>query len=419
MLMNEVFGEENFLAAIIWHRIFSSKNTARHFSEDHDYIIAFARDAAVWLPNLLPRSEGADARYSNPDNDPRGPWASGDLTARNYYGEGQYEVTSPSGAVFRPTVGTYWRVSVGKFAELDRDGRVWWGAQGGNMPRLKRFLSEVKQGMVPRTIWHYDEVGHTQEAKQELLAHVLFGDTENVLDTVKPTRLLRRILQLATTPRMGDVVVDFFSGSSGCAQAVLEQNREDGGNRRFIMVQLPEPLPKPEAALRTIADIGKERIRRVIARMKQGDAGKLDLQEREQPEDLGFRVYKLQASNLQGWAPVSADDEAAVREQLQQQLEPLKEGWTEEAVIAEIALKEGFGLTYGTERVEGVTQNVVYRVTDPDRSEGVYVCLDERLSDGTWRGLKLSGEDLFVCRDRAITDTQAANLALQCRLHVI
>jgi len=228
------------VTCIIWQKIFSPKNTARHFSEDHDYILVYARNSTIWSPFLLARTEEADARYSNPDADPRGPWTSGDLTARNYYSEGQYEVKSPKGKKFRPTIGTYWRVKHQKFLELDNDKRIWWGAEGSNMPRLKRFLSEVKQGIVPQTLWKYEDVGHTQEAKKELLEFVKFENTDNVLDTVKPTRLIQRMLQLATQPSEKDLVVDFFAGSAATAHAVFQQNKEDNGNRRFVMIQLPE-----------------------------------------------------------------------------------------------------------------------------------------------------------------------------------
>lgn len=166
LLMNEIFGEENFISTIIWQKVYSPKNTARHFSEDHDYIVVYARNGDLWRPNLLPRTEEANSRYDNPDNDPRGPWKPGDLTARNYYSEGQYEVVSPGGKKFKPSIGRYWLVKYDKFLELDRDDRIWWGPRGDNMPALKRFLSEVKQGIVPQTLWKYKEVGHTQEAKK-------------------------------------------------------------------------------------------------------------------------------------------------------------------------------------------------------------------------------------------------------------
>lgn len=241
--MNEVFGEENFIATVIWQKVFAPKNSARHFSEDHDYVVVYAKNAEIWSPRLLPRSEEMESRYGNLDNDVRGPWASDNLTARNFYGAGTYPVTCPSGRVIDgPPSGTYWRVSKEKFDALDADNRIWWGADGGNMPRLKRFLSDVQDGRVPQTLWTYEEVGHTQEAKKELIATVDFPNSDVVFDTPKPTRLLRRILQLATSPDGSDLVLDFFAGTGSMMDAVFQQNAEDGGKRRCILVQLPEPL---------------------------------------------------------------------------------------------------------------------------------------------------------------------------------
>lgn len=232
-----VFGSDQFIASVIWQKIFSPKNTAKTFSEDHDYILVFARDKAKWVPHLLPRSAEAVSRYTNPDDDPRGPWTSSDLTARNFYSEGTYEVRSPSGKVFRPAMGTYWRVSLETFKRLDQEGRVWWGPDKGNMPRLKRFLADVKTGVVPQTLWKHEEVGNTQEAKKELLATVRFERTEDVLNTVKPTRLVRRILQIGTSPDSSEFVLDFFAGSGSTGHAVINLNREDGGQRKFILVE--------------------------------------------------------------------------------------------------------------------------------------------------------------------------------------
>jgi len=237
-VLEAVFGEGNFVASVVWQKMFSPKSSARHFSEDHEYILVFAKSGVAWQPTLLPRTDEANARYDNPDNDERGPWTSGDLTARNYYSEGQYEVTSPSGKKFRPAVGTYWRINLEKFQDMDRTERIWWGPKGANMPRLKRFLADVKPGMVPQTLWPYEEVGHTQEAKQELLAIVKFHRTEDVLNTVKPPRLIRRILQLGTKSSGSPMVLDFFAGSGTTAQAVIQQNREDGGQRRFAIVEM-------------------------------------------------------------------------------------------------------------------------------------------------------------------------------------
>ena len=234
--MNEVFGEENFIATVIWQKVFAPKNSARHFSEDHDYVVVYAKNAEIWSPRLLPRSEEMESRYGNLDNDVRGPWASDNLTARNFYGAGTYPVTCPSGRVIDgPPSGTYWRVSKEKFDALDADNRIWWGADGGNMPRLKRFLSDVQDGRVPQTLWTYEEVGHTQEAKKELIATVDFPNSDVVFDTPKPTRLLRRILQLATSPDGSDLVLDFFAGTGSMMDAVFQQNAEDGGKRRCIL----------------------------------------------------------------------------------------------------------------------------------------------------------------------------------------
>ena len=251
-LMDEVFGEENFLANAIWQKVFSPKNTAKNFSEDHDHVLVYSRHIENWVPNLLERSDQASSRYRNPDDDPRGPWSSSDLTARNYYSQGTYEVESPSGKKFAPSVGNYFRVSPSKFKELDQEGRIWWGAKGSSMPRLKRYLSDVREGVVPQTLWQYSDVGHTQEAKKELVSVLNFERSEDVFNTVKPTRLIRRILQIATNK--DSIVLDSFAGSGTTAHAVLALNKEDGGNRRFVLIECEDYADS----------ITAERVRRVI-----------------------------------------------------------------------------------------------------------------------------------------------------------
>ncbi|MFH2064730.1 MAG: site-specific DNA-methyltransferase [Pseudomonadota bacterium] len=176
-LLDEIFGRKNFIASIIWQKVYAPKNSAKHFSEDHDYIIVYARNSEKWRPNPIPRSEKANKRYKNVDNDPRGPWKTSDLSARNPYSAGTYPITCPSGRVIEgPPRGSYWRYSKEKLNELDNDNRIWWGKTGNNVPAIKRFLSEVKQGIVPQTLWTYSEVGHTQDAKQELISLVKFED---------------------------------------------------------------------------------------------------------------------------------------------------------------------------------------------------------------------------------------------------
>ncbi len=419
MIMNEVFGEENFVASIIWQKIFSPKNTARHFSEDHDYILVYARNGALWNPLALPRTETADARYSNLDNDPRGPWTSSDLTGRNYYSEGQYDVKSPGGNKFRPPKGRYWVVKHAKFSDLDRDKRIWWGHDKNNMPRLKRFLSEVKQGIVPQTLWKYEDVGHTQEAKKELLDFVEFESTDNVLDTVKPTRLIQRMLQLATVRSDGDIVMDFFAGSAATAHAVLKQNREDGGNRRFIMVQLPEPLPVPEKTLKTVADIGTERIRNVIEKMNKETQGKLELKGRKTAEDLGFKLFELARSHYKPWKGVEGKEPDAYSKQMELHVESLVRGWKLENVIWEVAIKEGYSLASRIEKVTQVKSNTMHRVSDPEKGQSFTICLDDEIKLADLKNLHLKRDDLFICRDAALDDEAAANLALQSRLKTI
>ena len=221
MIADELFGRENFIATVIWQKIYSPKNSARHFSVDHDYVFVYAKNAAVWKPNPMPRTEKQDKAYRNPDADARGVWKPGDLSARNYYGAGTYPITTPSGRVIAgPPNGMYWRVSEPKLKQLDADNRIWWGKDGGNVPAIKRFLAEVKQGRVPQTFWPYEEVGHTQDAKKEVVA--LFGD-ENFA-TPKPEALMKRIIEVATDP--GDLVLDSFLGSGTTSAVAHKMHRK-------------------------------------------------------------------------------------------------------------------------------------------------------------------------------------------------
>lgn len=248
-LMDEIFGKTNFIATVIWQKVYSPKNTAKHFSEDHDYIVIYAKDAEIWRPHLVGRSAEQDKAYKNRDNDPRGPWKTGDLSARNPYGAGTYPITCPSGRlILGPPTGMYWRVSREKFLEMDADKRIWWGKDGNSIPQIKRFLNEVKQGVVPQTLWTYQEVGHTQEAKKELIAICDFADSPSVFITPKPTRLIRRILEIATDK--DSLVLDSFAGTGTTGHAVLAINRQGGGNRRFILVEMDESICRTITAQR-------------------------------------------------------------------------------------------------------------------------------------------------------------------------
>ncbi len=415
-VLNDVFGEENFIAAVIWQKVFSPKNSARHFSEDHDYIIVYAKNAEVWTPRLLPRTEEMEARYSNPDNDPRGPWMSGDVSARNYYGEGTYGVTCPSGRyIDGPPSGRYWAVSKSKFQELDADSRIWWGTDGDNMPRLKRFLSEVQSGRVPQTLWFHEEVGNTQEAKKELLATVTFPNSGVVFDTPKPTRLIRRILQIATTSDTNDLVLDFFAGTGTTMDALLAQNAEDGGKRRCVLVQLPEPMHGAESAgLKTIADVTKTRVRNAGKRHKEADplfAG-----------DVGFRVFKLDSSNIRTWN----SDASELEQSLLDAQDHLVAGRTELDILYELLLKRGLDLCVPIE-----TRTIQGKQVHAVGSGVLLACLSsaiaaeevEALAQGilAWhQELAPIGDTSCVFRDSAFADDVAkTNMAAILEQHGI
>ncbi|WP_375638396.1 MULTISPECIES: site-specific DNA-methyltransferase [unclassified Bartonella] len=228
VMMDEIFGRQNFINNIIWQKKYAPQNDTKWLSDNHDFIMVYAKDKTIWRPQLLPRSSDMDARYKNPDNDPRGPWKSDNLSVKTMNLKDVYEIVTPSGRSVMPPAGTSWRVSKQKFAKLLEDNRVWFGPTGSNVPSMKRFLSEVKNGMVSMTIWPYQEVGHNQDAKKE--AKVFNSDS--VFTTPKPERLMERIIQLATNP--GDLVLDSFAGS-GTTGAVAHKM-----GRKWIMIELGE-----------------------------------------------------------------------------------------------------------------------------------------------------------------------------------
>jgi adenine-specific DNA-methyltransferase len=331
---SEIFGEENFVAQIIWQKVYAPKNSADWFSEDHDYILVYAREKSSWHPEQLARTEEMEARYKNPDNDPRGPWKAENMSARNRYDAGVYSVFCPSGrAIDGPPTGRYWVIDESKFKALDADKRIWWGADGNNTPAVKKFLSEVASGRTPQTLWFYKEVGHTQDAKKTLLKYVPFQHTENVLNSVKPVELLQRILQLAGKSDDKSIVLDFFSGSATTAHAVLKQNFEDGGNRRFIGVQIPEPLPKPEPGLSSIFEMGLNRVRNYAAELReQGELTK---------GDTGFRVLKIDTSNMK---EVYYTPDAVTQEALPGLVDNIREDRSAEDLLFQVLLDWGVDL---------------------------------------------------------------------------
>ena len=228
VLCDEVFGLGNFISNAIWQKKFSPQNDAKWLSDNHDHILVYSKNKEIWRPNLLARSDSTDSRYSNPDDDPRGVWASSDMSVRTYSESTDYPITTPSGKVVRPAESRCWSISKEKFDELVADNRIWFGKNGGNVPRIKTFLSEVKQGLVPLTVWLHTDVGNNQDAKKEVKQF----NSKDVFDTPKPEKLLQRIIHLATNP--GDLVLDSFAGS-GTTGAVAHKM-----GRRWIMVELGE-----------------------------------------------------------------------------------------------------------------------------------------------------------------------------------
>ncbi len=236
VLMDEIFGRNNFVATIIWQKKHTRSNDARWLSDNHDFVLAYANDKLKWKRNLLPRPDEFGKGYKNPDNDPRGVWASGPCHAKTPNPKDIYEIQTPSGRKLMPPSGTSWRFSKENFQKLIDDNRIYFGKNGTNVPRYKRFISEVQDGLVPTTIWFRDEVGDNQEAKQELKQCTEEGET--LFNTPKPTRLLERIIQLSAGK--DDIIMDSFAGSGTTGHAVLKMNKQDGGNRKFILVEMDE-----------------------------------------------------------------------------------------------------------------------------------------------------------------------------------
>jgi adenine-specific DNA-methyltransferase len=301
LLCDDVFGEENFVANIIWEKKFAPSNDAKWFSDNHDHILIYSKSKELFRPNLLERNEEALNRYKNPDKDTRDVWVSGDMTVKTYNANYDFEITTPSGRKVSPPKGICWRFSKEKVAELILDNRVWFGENGDNVPRLKRFLNEVKEGITPLTIWYHKDVAHNQEAAQEL--RKLF-EGELYFETPKPVRLVKRIVHLAA--KENDIILDFFAGSGTTGQAIMQLNAEDGGNRKFILCQIDEPIKKDKPAYQfcidnnlppVISSITIERLKRAGEKivkdieLENSKSGGLFEEEKKQIPDIGFKVF--------------------------------------------------------------------------------------------------------------------------------
>ena len=414
-ILNEIFGEENFLASIIWKKRGGPPND-RTIGNIHEYLLVYAKDFSEVDLSLLPRTEDSISRYQNPDNDPRGVWVAGDISANakggRYVSSLDYEIVNPNtGEKHLPPEGACWRFNNQKIQELIRDNRITFGSDGRGRPKLKRFLSEVRDGLTIPSIW--DNLATNTTARSEI--RQIFG-SNSVFETPKPVDLISQILKIALKP--DELIVDFYSGSSSTAHAVLKLNQTDSGNRRFIMVQLPEPTNNNNK-YSTITEIGKERIRRVIKQIKDEQQNQLELNEKKK-QDLGFKVFKLAKSNIKIWEDHKNTDLQAFQSSLFDFENPLVEEWNEADIVTEIQLLEGFPLHSKIEQVSNFSENRVYQISSEYIGHKLFICLEEKLKPETIVQVNsLASEDVFICLDNSLTDEAKLQLADGCNIKTI
>ena len=404
LMMNEIFGEENFVAQLVWERAYAPKNDAKYVSNSHDYVLMYARSINEFTIGRLKRTDEANARYSNPDNDPRGAWKPSDLSVKTYSAANDYSITTPSGRVIEPPASRCWSLSKKVFLERLQDNRIWFGPNGDSVPAIKRFLSELKyEGMAPTSILFYKDVGHSQEGTKEVVS--LFNG-KGSFDGPKPVRLIKRLITMSGA-KDEDIILDFFSGSGTTAHAVAQLNAEDGGNRRWICVQLPELTDEKseayKAGYRTIADIARERIRRAGAKIRADQADKLA--SRSVPLDLGFRAYRVGDSNFKQWNELASNPEE-IRQQALANLDPLKEGTTDDDLLTELLLKRGISPLAQVERHD----NFCFVP-----SEKLVVCLVHSMTEELFATILAAKPSSIIILDRAFGDdiNLKVNLLLQ------
>ena len=391
---DEVFGSQNFVAQLVWERAFSPKNDARFVSNSHDYVVMYAKQIDAFAIGRLPRTEEANARYSNPDNDPRGPWMSSDISVKTYNASCDYPITAPSGRVIEPPAGRCWSLSKNAFLERLQDNRIWFGPDGNGVPRIKRFLSDLKhEGMAPTSIMFFKDVGHSQEGAQEV-SKLLDG---GFFSGPKPIRLLKRLLTLANL-KENDIILDFFSGSATTAHAVMQLNAEDGGHRKFIMVQLPEFCDEKseayKAGYKNICEIGKERIHRAGAKIKEENPLTT------QNLDVGFRVLKCDTSNMQDVYYNPADFEPTLFDTT---VDNIKEDRTPEDLLFQVMLDLGVLLSSKIEEIT-IAGKKVFSV-----AEGFLIaCFDNDVTEETIKEIARQKPYYFVMRDSSMTNDSVA-----------
>lgn len=349
-ICDEVFGEENLIGNVIWQKKYTRANDARWFSDNHDHILCYAKQKIGMTLNLLPRNESQLSSYSNPDDHPKGSWKATPLHAKS--GTNTSAFTFKNGVTWAPPTGTFRRFNDASMRKMDENNEIWFGTDGTQIPSRKSFLSEVKDGVSPVTIWPYDEVGHNHEANNELKLLGLGG----LFNNPKPTRLIRRMLELATDPNREDIILDFFAGSSTTAHSVMAQNADDGGNRRFIMVQLSEVTGENseafKAGFKTIPELSRERIRRAGKKILEGDCHP------DWNRDVGFRVLKVDTSNMKD---VYYTPDAVTQKDLLGQVDNIKEDRTDEDLLFQVLLDWGVDLSLPIEK-ETIEGKAVYFV---------------------------------------------------------
>ena len=362
-ICDDIFGEDNFLAQIMWQKMYSGKADATHFGHFHEYILCYSKNVESANIRLLPRTDAMNARYTNPDDDPRGPWLSNDLTAAGERSAGHYEISSPTGQTFDSPEGKHWLYSQETMTKLLADNRIYFGKNGDAYPRLKRFLTEVQQGRRVNTIWLHNEVGHTDEGTKEVKKYFPSGIE---FQAPKPTRLLKQILSISIDPNANELVLDFFAGSGTTADAVMQGNFEFNGNTRFIMVQLPEPIP--QSSFSHIANFTKERIRRAGEKIIAQNNDKLSTEN----IDIGFKAFKLDSSNIKPW---DADFDSLSVDLLTAD-KVIKPERSADDVLFEILLKYGLDLSLPI-----VQHNLAGKSVFCVAEGALLVCLDDDLSE--------------------------------------
>ena len=398
-ICNEIFGEENFIASLIWQKKFSRANDATYFSTMHDFILCISKrnvsyDKNGWEIGLLPRNEEIPSGYSNPDNDPRGPWTSVILSAKSGSASLLYEIKTPSGKKCVPPNGRYWSCSKDTFEKWNKDNRIWFGKNGDGVPRKKTFLSEVQSGLRPNTILFQNEVGNNQEAKQEL--KVLF-DEISVFDSPKPVRLLKTLLQISNIDK-NSLVLDFFSGSATTAHAVMQLNAEDGSKRKFIMVQLPETCAESseayKAGYKNICEIGKERIRRAGKKIKEENPLMT------QDLDIGFRVLKCDSSNMED---VYYTPQEYMNKQQDLFQDNIKTDRSDEDLLFQVMLELDTPLSSKIEKIT-IAGKTVYNVAQGH----LMACFDKNVTDEVITAIAKEMPSYFVMRDSSQADDSVA-----------